>query len=287
MHVVAERVRVVGAGPAGALFAHAVERKENAQPVARVVEKLEAIARIVRGFRDVEIHGAHIVVVGGVLQRIAREAHCRVLAQGQVDDAPENLLVVVARLGFDGQFPTAEPRPPGDDVDGTGGGIASAQGALGPDVDFHPADVEEGGADAGGARQVNAVEVRRRGRVAEFGVVGGSDSANPHFDVAALVADLQARRELAQVGEVLGALHLQIVALEAVGGRTEVLEVLFAPLYGHDHLFVVGDRFVFGLIGLGFAGDRQRGDGEEGQCSEYCFVHHVSFHLFTPPLLRL
>ena len=127
----------------------------------------------------------------------------------------------------------------------------------------------------------------RRGRVAEFRVVGGSDSANPHFDVAALVADLEAWRQFAQVGEVLGALHLQIVALEAVGGCAQVLEVLFAPLDGHDHLFVVSDRFLFGLIGLGFAGDRQRGDGEEGQCSEYCFVHHVSFHLFTPPLLRL
>ena len=37
---VAERVRVVGAGPAAALFVHAVEREENAQPVAHVVEKL-------------------------------------------------------------------------------------------------------------------------------------------------------------------------------------------------------------------------------------------------------
>ena len=87
VHVVAERVRIVGAGPAGALFAHAVEREENAQPVARVVEKLQPIARIVRGFRRVEVHGAHVVVVGGVLQRIARETHRCVLAQGQVDDA--------------------------------------------------------------------------------------------------------------------------------------------------------------------------------------------------------
>ena len=96
-----------------------------------------------------------------------------------------------------------------------GGGVASARGALGTDVDFHPTDVEEGGADAGRAWNVDAIQVRRRRRIAQLRVVRGSDPSNPHLDVAALVADLEAGCQFAQVGEVLNALHLEVVALES------------------------------------------------------------------------
>ena len=302
---VAERVRVVGAGPAAALLVYAVGRDENAQPVAHVVEKLQAVAHIVLGLRRAEVEGAHVVVVGSVLEGIAREAHGGVLAQGQVDHAPEDLHVVVAHLGLQCDFRTAEPRSPGNDVDGAGGGVAFAQGALGADIDFHPADVEEGGADAGRAWNVDAIQVRRRRRIAQLRVVRGSDPSNPHLDVAALVADLEAGRQFAQVGEVLNALHLEVVALEAVGGHAQILEVLFAPLDGDDDLFdigtrlgirlrtllgtLLGTRLSFGLFRRLFASAWERREGKGSRSQRYkspvnCYLHCVSLHLFHLPL---
>ena len=224
-----------------------------------------------------------------MLEGIARQAHGRVLAQGQVGHAPEHLHVVVAHLCFEREFRAAEPRPPGNDVDGAGGGVASAQGALGADVDFHPADVEESGADAGRAWNVDAVEVRCRRRIAQLRVVGGSDAADPHLDVAALVADLETGRQFAQVGEVLNALHLEVVALEAVGGHAQILKVLFAPLDGYDDLFDISARLSFGLIRLLFASAWERREGKGSRSQRHkspvnCYLHCVSLHLFHLPL---
>ena len=90
-------------------------------------------------------------------------------------------------------------------------------------------------------------------------------------------------------GEVLNALHLEVVALEAVGGHAQILKVLFAPLDGYDDLFDISARLSFGLIRLLFASAWERREGQGSRSQRYkspvnCYLLCVSLHLVHLPL---
>ena len=148
------------------------------------------------------------------------------------------------------------------------------------------------GSDAARTRNVDAVQVRGGGWVAELRVVGGTDAPDPDLDVAALVADLEAGCQLAQVGNVLNALHLQVFALEVVGGYTQILQILLAPFDGDDHFLDSATRpllRVFCFYFLAGAGKRRDAEGDRGQNREdvlgvgRCLLHCV-FHVVSPVL---
>ena len=264
---IAQRVGVVGAGIASAGFVDIVARQQDAQPVGRFEQELQAAGVIIFGFGNVDAGDrADIVIVAVVAEDEAGEAHRSAVTDRHIDHAAQRRLIIIAIFAFDLGIPDAQTRLPRDDVDRTGGSVAPAQRALRTDIDLDPLDIEKGRTDAGGARQIDALEMRRGCGIAQFGIVARSDAADPHFDIAAIIGDGQPGQDVVEIGQILDTAPLQIVAAEAGGGAGEILEPLFAPVGSDDdvafaRLFILcgGGRWCGILCEGGTSHRRRRG----------------------------
>ena len=275
---VAKRVGVIGAGPAGAGFMHVIGGDQEAQFVARLPQYLRASRSIVFGFGNANVaHRADILVITVMRQREARQADRNRVANRDVEHPADDLLVVITIFAFDLGIPHAKPRLPCDDVDRSGSGVAAADRALRTDIHFNPLNVEKGRSDARRTRQINAVPMGRRGRVAELGIVARPDAANPHFAIDAIVGDGEARKHIVQIRNILDAAFLEVIAREGRGRARITLQSLYPAVRSDDDLVLVlvlgrrVDRLLdgpFDLVGRGRRGVLRQRHGWHQKCAE-------------------
>ena len=176
---------------------------------------------------------------------------------GQVEGAIELAVAEVAHAGaqlaaqLTGGFL-------GDHVDGTAGGVAAKQGALGAAQNFNPLDFRQLENVAGEFADIGAVQVNADGGFPVDGRVGGDRATNGDSRLGGVGGQrryLDIGGEGAEVHQVAHAFLFQLVLAEGGDGDGGVLQGLFAFLCSHHNFF---------QLGLGLAGSQYRGGKHQG-----------------------
>jgi hypothetical protein len=166
-----------------------------------------------------------------------RYAQRRLVEQREIDHGLTQPLLVAADPQLGGGPEALQIGLLGDDVERTGGGVATAQRPLGTAVDLHPLQIEEHGSHPSRARDVDPVDVGGRGGISELGVVVRADPADVDLDVALLHADLDRRHH---AGDRLDRFHPELVQIrlgEGVGRSRVALDALLSAVRGDGHGF--------------------------------------------------
>ena len=242
--------------------------------VAALVSVQDAIGRyVVRTVEDavtvgipvqVELIHALVDVTVGLVDH-ERTAQRDPVVDWHIEHAAHQLVVVVAEFNVAAAEGLISDRACGDDIDGTGGGVAAKQGALRSTQHFHALDVMHQCQTVLRTRRVAAVDVNANGGITEFGEIVGGDTAHHHLyaGIRGREPDLHVRHQISEIAHVLHTLAVEGVLGECGNRQGRLHQGGFEfgrgdrDLFQHLRRFLASSRrFGFGIVtgGSGFGG---------------------------------
>ncbi len=117
----------------------------------------------------------------------------------------------------------------GDDVDGATGGVAPVEGSLWTAQDFHALYVEETRTNCSRARQIDSVQIGRRGTVGTGHDDRRTDATNKNGRVSLIVGNVKSRNHVCDIFDGLDRPVEQCLAVERRNRSSRTLNIFLSP----------------------------------------------------------